>query len=308
MIGSSLGGAPRLLRFDVVDVFTDVPFAGNPLAVVHGAADLPDAALLALAREFSYSETAFPVLVDDGSADYAVRIFTPAVELPFAGHPSLGSAWVLTSSGQVAPGALRQRCAAGVVRLDVEPSVEDGGLPGRVRLVGRPPSVSEPLGPALLLAAVGLDVGDLAGTPPRWAGAGLDFAYLHVRADAVARAVPDLSALRRVGGGGVEVVALATAAGERAVTAHVRVFAGDIGVAEDPATGSAALGLGAFLVAAGLLPGEGGSRCEVSQGEELGRPSRLSVAVDAGGGAAIEVSVAGSVVPVSSGEIRVPGR
>src|SRR4028118_2096028 len=91
------------LEYEVVDVFTSTPFTGNPLAVVFGAGELPAAALQAIAREFGYSETAFPMAATTG-ADYRLRIFTPEVELPFAGHPSIGTAWVLAQRGELAPG------------------------------------------------------------------------------------------------------------------------------------------------------------------------------------------------------------
>src|SRR5689334_13477508 len=103
------GMAPGDLRFDIVDVFTGVPFAGNQLAVVHGAEDLDDAALLTLAREFAFSETAFPMAVTGQS--YAVRILTPGGEVPFAGHPTLGTAWALRDAGLLTTDTVTQHCA-----------------------------------------------------------------------------------------------------------------------------------------------------------------------------------------------------
>jgi trans-2,3-dihydro-3-hydroxyanthranilate isomerase len=294
----------RDLEYDVVDVFTDHPFGGNPLAVVHGTAGLPDDALQALAREFNLSETAFPTPVGDDA--YELRIFTPVTELPFAGHPSLGAAWALRARGQVRGRALQQTCAAGTmpVRFDVD---------GRVRLTGGRPRLSDPVedrAAAAALAAVGLAPSDLAGPPARVAGTGLDFCYLLVRPDAVARCVADVAGLRRAGAalraqvsgplGGVVVAAWEGGA------VHARVFADDIGVPEDPATGSAALGLSAALVAAGLLPGEGRSQYDVAQGAEVGRPSALSCAVEAVGGRAVRCEVAGGVVPVARGTILRP--
>lgn len=289
------------LEYDVVDVFSDRAFAGNPLAVVHGTDGLGAGALQALAREFNLSETAFPTARGDGQ--YDLRIFTPVTELPFAGHPSLGAAWALRQRGLVTAQRLRQTCAAGTMPVSFDAD-------GRVRLIGGRPWVSEPVDAAAALAAVGLSPADLAGPPTRVAGTGLDFCYLLVRADAVARCVPDVAALRRAGEllraglsgplGGV-VVAAWDGGG-----AHVRVFADDIGVPEDPATGSAALGLSAALVAAGLLPGEGRGEYDVAQGAEIGRPSALRCAVEAEGGSAVRCEVAGSVVPVARGTITRP--
>lgn len=279
------------LDYQVVDVFTDTAFAGNPLAVVLGADDLDTAALQAIAREFNLSETSFPMAAQD-AADYRLRIFTPEVELPFAGHPSVGAAWVLAQRGELEPGPVVQSCGAGRLALEVAP----GG--GPVTLTGGAPTCSDPLDPDPLLRAVGLTGRDLIGVEPRSCGTGLEFAYLLVRSDALARCGPDVAALRALSGAGVCVFAWD---GERA---SARVFAGGVGVPEDPATGSAALGLGVYLVATGLLPD--GGPYTVRQGVEMGRPSRLDCAVTASAGAAVSVQVTGSVVPVATGRIRVP--
>ena len=279
------------LEYEVVDVFTTTAFTGNPLAVVFGAGDLPATAMQTIAQEFGLSETAFPMAATTG-ADYRLRIFTPEVELPFAGHPSIGAAWVLAQRGELAPGAVVQSCGAGELTLQVPP---DGGP---VTLTGGPPSVGPTLPADRLLRAVGLTARDLIGVEPRSCGTGLEFHYLLVRAGAVSRCVPDPAALRALGTAGISVFAWD---GE---TAHVRVFAGGVGVTEDPATGSAALGLGVYLVATGLLPDAGSY--VVRQGAELGRPSRLDCTVAATRGAAVAVSVTGSVVPVAVGRIRRP--
>ena len=279
------------LEYEVVDVFTDRAFAGNPLAVVLGADELDTEALQAVANEFNLSETAFPMAAPDG-ADYRLRIFTPEVELPFAGHPSIGAAWVLAQRGDLTPGPVVQSCGAGRLALEVGPAG------GPVTLTGGTPSVGAPIDAGPLLRAVGLSSRDLIGVEPRACGTGLEFAYLLVRAGALASCVPDLPALRALGTAGVSVFAWD---GEQA---RARVFAGGVGVAEDPATGSAALGLGVFLVASGLLP-EGGPYT-VRQGVEMGRPSTLECAVTASGGVASSVQVSGSVVPVATGRIRRP--
>lgn len=293
----------RSLEYDVLDVFADKAFAGNPLAVVHGAEGLTTAQLQAVAREFNLSETAFPVLPAEQDAadgvDYRVRIFTPLTELPFAGHPSIGTAWLLAQRGELAPGRVVQRSRGGDAALDV---ASDGGP---VTLHGLAPHVGAVLDDDVVLPAVGLGRGDLVGLPTVRAGAGLDFAFVTVRPGSTARAHPKVDLLRamRVSGaaiGGVVVV------GWHEGLTRVRVFAHDIGVAEDPATGSAALGLGAVLVHHELLPGDGESDFEVSQGVEVGRPSRLLCHVTARGGVAVATSVSGAVVPVATGTMRVP--
>ena len=278
------------LQYEVVDVFTSVAFAGNPLAVVLDADELTTGQLQALAREFNLSETAFPLGAPAG-ASYGLRIFTPTVELPFAGHPSVGAAWVLHRLGRLPAGDVVQSCGAGLLPVTV---TSEGAA-----LTGGAVSCGEPVDPAPLLAAVGLVAGDLVGPAPRWAGAGIDFGYLLVTPDAVGRARPDLSRLAAVGGAGISVSAWDGG------TARTRVFAGGVGVAEDAATGSAALGFGIFLAAAGLLA-DGGVPYVVSQGVELGRPSTLTCTVQVAGGRAVRTTVAGRVVPVARGEVRLP--
>ena len=285
------------LRYEIVDVFTDRPFGGNPLAVVLDADGLTGGQMQSLAREFNLSETTF-VLPPSPGADYRVRIFTPETELPFAGHPSVGTAHTLARLGRIGRGRVVQECGAGLLPVLVGPGEDDV-----VTLTGGTPEVGEPRDPAPLLAAVGLGTGDLVGPPPRLAGCGISFAFMGVRPDAVARAVPHLDALRDAGAGtGISINAWD--AGNRA--AHTRVFCGDMGVPEDPATGSAALGYGVWLVASGLLPGDGESAYTLRQGLEIGRPSALECTVRAEDGRAVRATVAGRVVPVGSGEIRIP--
>jgi trans-2,3-dihydro-3-hydroxyanthranilate isomerase len=120
------------VRYDVVDVFTDQPYAGNPLAVVHGGERLSRAQMQSVAAEFGLSETAFPLPpTAAGTADYRVRIFTPVAELPFAGHPSIGTAWVLARDGVIARGDRVQECGAGLlpVRISADGARIAGGAP-----------------------------------------------------------------------------------------------------------------------------------------------------------------------------------
>jgi trans-2,3-dihydro-3-hydroxyanthranilate isomerase len=277
------------LPYHVVDVFTDRPYAGNPLAVVLGADDLPTESMQAMAREFNLSETTFPMSSD--RADYKVRIFTPGAELPFAGHPSIGTAWLLARLGRIPTGDVRQDCGAGVLPVTV---TESGAT-----LTGGAPTVSEPLDPEPLLGAVGLDQGSLSGLAPvRTAGAGLEWTYLPVAPEAVARVVPDWVGLSRsLTSTGVAVFSWSDG------VAHLRALA-DEGF-EDPATGSAALGFGVYLAASGLVP-DGTTEYRIQQGAEIGRPSTLYGAVTTDGGAISTVTVRGGVVPVATGEITPP--
>lgn len=309
--------AGECLDYLVVDVFVgadDQPFAGNPLAVVLGGDVLTTAQCQALAVEFQLSETVFPVAPTVTGADYRARIFTITSELPFAGHPSVGAAWVLGRIGQLAAGRATQECGVGLVVLDVPA----GG--GAVTLTGPVPSVGAPVDAAPLLGAVGLTTADLAGPPPRAGGCGVSFGYLRVRPEALGAARPDLAALASLGPGLTGVFCFAIADGPDGADPNgaaspldirARMFAADIG-GEDPATGSAALGLGGWLVASGLAggvgdgDGDGQTAYTITQGVEMGRPSTLQCDVTTRGGEITRVRVAGRVAAVASGRIRVP--
>ena len=280
------------LSYHVVDVFTDRSYAGNPLAVVLDADGLTGAQMQSMAREFNLSETTFVLSPTSADATYRLRIFTPSVELPFAGHPSVGTAWLLKSIGRFRTGTVVQECGAGLLPIVVG---DDGA-----ELTGGSASMSDPLEPDDFVAAVGLTTERWVGTPVRWCGCGIEFGYVHVDDATLAQVVPDMQRLAQLGRAGVCVFAFD---GQRA---HSRVFAGGAGVAEDPATGSAALGLGVYLVASGLLAGDGESTFTIAQGLEMGRPSQLSVVVRAESGAVVEARVAGGVVPVATGTITVP--
>lgn len=279
-----------VLSYEVVDVFTDRPFAGNPLAVVFGGENLAKDQMQALALEFHLSETAFVLPPTVDGATYRLRIFTPTEELPFAGHPSVGAAATQARRGLISPGLVHQECGAGVLPIHVGD--------GRATVTGGTPTLGPDLDPARFLAAAGLSAADLAGQPVRRAGCGIEFMYLPVHADAVARAVATPV-------GDVKEVYLFAWDPQRRM-AHARLFAAGLGVPEDPATGAAALGLGVWLVGSGLLPGDGESEYTVRQGIEIHRPSTMECSVSAVDGQAVRVSVTGSVVPVARGEITIP--
>lgn len=280
------------MRYDVVDVFSARPYAGNPLAVVHGGQELATGQMQAIAAEFGLSETAFPLPPTTSAADYRLRIFTPARELPFAGHPSVGAAWVLAQAGEIGTGEVVQECGAGLLPVTVDAA--------GAQVSGGTPVVGPDLDGAELAAAVGLDPADLGEVPAGVAAAGVPFAFLPVRPDAVARATPPAA----LGMLSAELTGVAVVAYDRAARrANLRMFAPEVGVVEDPATGSAAVALGVFLVARGVLPGEGRSEFDTAQGAEIGRPSQLEVAVDAAAGAAVRTSVRGTVAAVAKGDL-----
>lgn len=309
-----------LLAYEVVDVFTDRAFAGNPLAVVHGTEELSDEQLLALASEFNLSETAFPQPLTaadvDAGADYRVRIFTPAGELPFAGHPTLGTAWALHQRGTIEAGARLQSCGAGLIGVEIP---TDPKAP--VSLTATPRDVARELTPAQTEEAA-----SLVGVPriavvgsAHLAGCGLTWLYLRITADAVSEARPSS---RRVDAveldqeslmdplDGICVYAVqdagANADAEADLVIHARVFVPGLGIPEDPATGSAAAGLGLVLVASGAAGPDGHTSYRIMQGVDMGRPSLLQGSVEAQAGVGVRCHVAGQVVAVASGTIVIP--
>jgi trans-2,3-dihydro-3-hydroxyanthranilate isomerase len=287
--------SPELLEYEVVDVFAPRAFAGNPLAVVLGADGLTTEQCQALANEFQLSETTFVSAPTEPGADYKVRIFTPVTELPFAGHPSVGTAHTLVRTGRLSVGTVRQECGAGVLDVVVD---EDGAT-----LSGGRPTLEDGPDPAVLAEAVGLSPADVVGLPAHVAGCGLPWTFLAVRREVVDRARPVPGVLDGLGiGDGVVVCAWDA----DTATSYARAFTHNLAWGEDPATGSAALGAGVWLVAAGLLAPDGTSSYGIRQGEKMGRPSVLECTVTASGGAATAATVKGAVVPIASGRIRVP--
>ena len=293
---------PVSLPYVVIDVFTDQPFSGNPLAVVLDAERLSKDQMQQIASEFNLSETAFPLRPSDQErsegADYTLRIFTPDVELPFAGHPSVGSAWWLAQIGRVERGVVHQRCGAGLLPVEVDER--------SAKLTGGTASVSDPMSPAKALAAAGLQESDLAETEAQIASTGLAYAVIFVSPEAIPRCRPDIGVLRESfsypsPATGVYVVAW----DRRACHARARMFAGDIGTPEDPATGSAALALGALLVARGEFD-DGVTTFTVDQGVDMGRASQLEVTCDVASRAAKSLQVSGRAVLVAEGHIAVP--
>ncbi len=312
--GNTVGPKAGRLEYDVVDVFTNRAFAGNPLAVVYGADRLSGQQMQALATEFNLSETTFPVAPADSGTDYRLRIFTPDVEVPFAGHPTLGSAWALHARGAIPGGRVTQACGAGMIGVslgsDSLAPVELSALP---RDAARRLSSTEVATAARL---VGLTEDDTSG-PGYVAGCGLTWVYLRVTAGGLSRARPggtrlDEVALDRSGlrdpldGIDTYTVDIGGSARRDELLVRSRVFIPGSAISEDPGTGSAAVGLGLALVAAGLAVGDGHTSYRIEQGVEMGRPSVLSARVEAAHGVATRAHVGGQVVLVASGTIAVP--
>jgi PhzF family phenazine biosynthesis protein len=276
--------------FSQVDVFTDELTAGNPVAVVHDADDLTDAQMAAVASWTNLSETTFLLTPTDPAADYRLRIFTPRAELPFAGHPTLGSARAWLDAGGV-PGddaGPVQECGAGRVRL------RSAG--GRLAFAAPPLRRSGPVDDADTdLLAAGLGLPRSAVVDAAWVDNGPGWvALLLPGAAAVLGLEPDLRALAASGvSRAVGVVGPHAPGGDAAF--EVRAFVPAMGVGEDPVTGSLNAGLGRWLVDAGHAP----PRYVAAQGTALGRRGRVHVEHADG-----EVWVGGGTVPGVSGTLR----
>jgi trans-2,3-dihydro-3-hydroxyanthranilate isomerase len=307
-------------RFIQVDVFTDKPFGGNPLAVFAEAEGLTTAEMQCLAREMNLSETTFVLSrqhTQATGADFRVRIFTPARELPFAGHPVVGTHWVLAHLGRV---DLREpvtqvRFELGVGVLPADLYVANGRVERVVMTQDRPTfrAVLDAAHLAGLAEGLGLLPEAITETrlPVQVVSTGLPQMMVPVRSlaevqglDASRLNVPVLSRAWRAAGTDMALVfSLETERSEAA--AHVRVFAPLHGVPEDPATGSANGALGAYLVRHRVVPVAGPTTYILSeQGAEIGRPSTLYVEVDGTPEEITAVRVGGQVVPVAEGMVK----
>jgi trans-2,3-dihydro-3-hydroxyanthranilate isomerase len=300
-----LVGMELELAYDVVDVFSDRPYAGNPLAVVHGTEGLSADELLALAREFNLSETAFPTPRADGRA-YDVRIFTPAVEIPFAGHPTVGTAWVLRQQAALLTDDVVQHCGVGPVPVRV---AAEGA-----ELAATPRHVQPRADAAALAESLGLPAADAVGVAYE-ASCGLGWLFLLARPGAVVRSrwpgpdwLPQMAGPDPVGGLVVAEVEPPDSDPGGALAVHARVFCPEKQIVEDAATGSAAAALGLVLVSASIAAADGTTRYTISQGAEIGRPSMLEGRVEARDGRAVVVHVGGRVVRVARGHLVRPGQ
>jgi trans-2,3-dihydro-3-hydroxyanthranilate isomerase len=288
--------------FVTLDVFTDRRFGGNPLAVFPDARGLSDADMQALAAEFNLSETTFVLPPEDSSHTARVRIFNRTAEMPFAGHPNVGTGYVLASQGRDRDGVLVFEELAGLVEIRVTRDAS-GGPTGAVIDAPRPLALGPELTAAQVAACAGLAPGDVvtAAHRPVQASLGIDFFFAEVTEDALARAAPDVAGFRRTAaetGAGSDRLSLFMYA-MRGEGVRARMFAPLSGTFEDAATGSASATLGALRLS---LSGEAEVRYEITQGVEMGRPSRLSVSARRAPDG-VRASVGGACVPVFRGEV-----
>ena len=301
----------RRYRFVQVDVFSERAFAGNQLAVVFDAHDLSTAEMQAIAREMNLAETTFLLPSRRAECAMRVRIFTPAREMPFAGHPTIGTAWVLAAHGLAPAGADRF-----VLDEEIGPvPVELEGDPRAPRFVwmrDRDATFDEEVRDRDgVAAALGLKTDDLLPDVPIQAGStGNAFLYVPLRdRGTVDRVVVDARRLEEFAPAiaHIGIFVLAPDPDPAARSVYTRMFAPAHGVAEDPATGSASGALASYLVKHRLVRADGATRIVSEQGTKMGRQSFVHVSLRAQDGVATDLRVGGRVVPVIDGTLRVPG-
>lgn len=297
-------------HFFTLDVFTGRPFGGNPLAVVLDAERLTGAQMQAVAAEFNLSETVFVLPATRAPAAKKLRIFTPRTELPFAGHPTVGTAYLLAKLGLVlldtADAVIVLEEGVGNVPVHVQLG-PDGPISTRMSVPRMPEAGPEPPPSQALAAMLSLTVEDLLpGRSPRAYSCGVPFLFVPVRnREAIARAKmrPDLweKTVSRWWASSVFVFTFDTEIPESQVRA--RMFAPAFGIVEDPATGGAASALAGYLCD---QEGRDGSfRWQIEQGFEMGRPSLIELEAGRSGGAITAVRVGGRSVLMSEGWINV---
>jgi trans-2,3-dihydro-3-hydroxyanthranilate isomerase len=288
--------------FVTVDVFTERRFGGNPLAVFTDATGMSDAQMQSLAAEMNLSETTFILPPADPAHTARVRIFNRTAEMPFAGHPSVGTGYVLAQRGQ--EGVLTLEVPAGVVEVRIERDAAQAPI-GAVIAAPKPLSLGAQIDVETIAACAGLDPEDIVVSEhqPVEASVGVGFIIAQVSEKALAAASPNLTAFR--------MAAEQLAGGDDRLSLHLysreggriraRMFAPLSGTWEDAATGSANAALAALLLS---LTADQTGKYEVAQGMEMGRPSRLKLTAKREGGE-IFATVGGGCVPVFRGEALV---
>ena len=296
-------------RYITVDVFTDRAFGGNPLAVVLDAGGLSTAQMQSIATEFNYSETTFVLPPQDGANDAQVRIFTVRSEIPFAGHPNVGTAFVLATQAAKAPARLRFEEKAGLVPVEI--------LSGQGRVIGAELTAPQPLtrlsevDAAEAAACLSLSADDVRTDrhPPQIVSVGLPFLMVEIASrEALKRARPDAAAFAemfpRDGSDAVYFYTRDVPPAEQPLDLQARMFhPGSSGLSEDPATGSATAAAAALLAELdGVSDGE--LKLRIGQGVDMGRPSLLLTRVRKQGGKVVSAHVGGGCVQMMEGTLR----
>lgn len=290
------------------DVFTSEPLLGNQLAVFTDARGMDGGLMQRIARELNFSESTFILPAEQDGADVRMRIFTPASELPMAGHPTIGSAFALANAGVIAPGTSRFVFGLGTGPAPVDLEWADRRLRFAWMSQGRPTFYPPLRERAPAAEAIGLKVEDLSPQlPVQVVSCGLPFLLVPLRdRTAVDRAAADAAGFRRLHpllhGSHAVFLFAASPSGARE-TVYSRMFAPAIGIIEDPATGSASGALGCYLVRHGVVGGDAAQRMVSLQGVAMGRASHVHIAVSGTGEVITGVKVGGQAVQVGRGQL-----
>lgn len=289
------------------DVFTDEALSGNQLAVFLDSGPLPRERMQRIAREMNFSETTFILPAETPGTDARIRIFTPGTELPMAGHPTIGSTFALAHIGLIPPGAPRFVCELGVGPVPVDLEWEGDRLHFAWMTQRRPIFETPVRYRADVAAAIGLEEKDLVEELPiQVVSCGVPFLLVPLRDMAtVDRAVTDASAFRRLRERAGLQLPIFLFSFTRPAAAHSRMFAPDLGVVEDPATGGASGPLGCYLVQHGLVEGGQARHIISMQGVAMGRPSRIHIAITGARDAITDVKVGGRAVLVAHGHMLI---
>ena len=299
-------------RFQQVDVFTATPFEGNQLAVFENGGDIPDALMPVIAREMNFPETVFLVPGARAGTDARLRIFTPEEELPMAGHPTIGTTFVLAALGVIAAPQPRLMLDLKVGPTAVELEWREDGTLGFAWMHQQAPVFGAPLTDELradLARALGIDAPDILPLPLQTVSSGVPFFYVPLVSDeAVDRAAADQGALRalfaRAGEARPRPVFVFAMSAREGVTCYSRMFAPEFGIPEDPATGGASGPLGAYVLRHALVTPEQAASMLSLQGVKMRRPSRIAISVvPQADGAIGTVRVGGRAVIVGRGDI-----
>jgi len=291
------------------DVFTDTPFTGNQLAVFMDARGLSAERMQMLAREMNFSESTFILPAEAAGTDVRMRIFTPANEMPMAGHPTIGSTFALAHAGVIRPGTGRFVFGLNIGPVPVDLEWDDGVL--RFAWMTQ---LAPTFGPVIearryVAAVLGLSEADLMPDRPiREVSCGVPFLIVPIRSpEAVDRAVSDGAALRQfTASTGIQlpIFFFAMSGPGAAETVHSRMFAPEFGIVEDPATGGASGPLGCYLLHHGLVHGDAARRITSLQGAAMGRPSRIHIDIASQGSEITQVKIGGHAVLVATGEMQ----
>jgi len=300
-----------VLQYVHLNVFTDEPFTGNQLAVFLDAVEIDERRMQRIANEMAFAETTFVFPPEVSGTDARVRIFTPSRELPMAGSPTIGTTFALAGAGRLRAGAGKTVLGLGIGPTTVGLEWSQNGL--RFAWMTQPIPTFGPIvtDTVAVAAAVGVQPGDLAGggLPVQVASSGVPFLYvpLNSRAAVDAASVERTrlrTLLRAVDLEELPVFVFSSELADDDATVYSRMFAPVLGIPEDPATGGASGPLGAYLLKYNAVSADTASRLVSLQGVQMGRPSRIYIALSSRVGVLEEVRVGGEAVVVGEGTVR----